>query len=138
MTAQTAETWPLALYGLVVVGMTVAIIVISAVIGQRHRGRATGIPFESGMPPTGSAQPRFVAEFYLIAMFSVIFDLEFIFIVAWAVAARELGWAGYAEALVFMGLLAAALAYLWRVGALNWGTSGRAQGGAFRGKAGAP
>ena len=56
----------------------------------------------------------------IIAMFFVIFDLEAVFVYAWAVAVRELGWAGYCEILVFIGLLAAALLYLWRVGALDW------------------
>jgi NADH-quinone oxidoreductase subunit A len=59
-------------------------------------------------------------------MFFVIFDLEAVFIVAWAIAARELRWAGYCEILVFIAILFAALAYLWRVGALDWGPSRRA------------
>jgi NADH-quinone oxidoreductase subunit A len=59
-------------------------------------------------------------RFYLVAVLFVIFDLEAVFIFAWAVAARQAGWAGYIEILVFIGVLAAALAYLWRVGALDW------------------
>lgn len=53
-------------------------------------------------------------------MFFVIFDLEAVFLFAWAVAARELGWSGYVEIVVFIGILAAVLGYLWRVGALDW------------------
>ena len=56
-------------------------------------------------------------------MFFVIFDLEAAFILTWAVAARELGWSGYVEVLVFIGILLAALAYLWRQGALDWRTT---------------
>jgi len=52
----------------------------------------------------------------------VVFDVESIFIFAWAIAWRELGWAGYIEVLVFIGILLAALVYLWRLGALDWGT----------------
>ena len=74
---------------------------------------------------TGSARMRFPAHFYLIAMFFVIFDLEVVFLFAWAIAAPELGWLGYAEILVFVGVLLAAWVYLWRVGALDWGTSAR-------------
>ena len=55
-------------------------------------------------------------------MFFVIFDLEAVFIFAWAVAARELGWLGFFEVLLFIGILIAALIYLWRVGGLDWGT----------------
>ena len=53
-------------------------------------------------------------------MFFVVFDLEAVFIFAWAIAGRELGWAGYWEMLIFVGVLVAALAYLWRLGALDW------------------
>jgi NADH-quinone oxidoreductase subunit A len=59
-----------------------------------------------------------------VAMFFVIFDLEAAFLFAWAVAARELGWPGYLEASVFVAVLAAALAYVWRAGGLDWGARG--------------
>jgi NADH-quinone oxidoreductase subunit A len=58
-------------------------------------------------------------------MFFVIFDLETIFIFAWAVAVRELRWTGYIEILVFIGILVAVLVYLWRLGALDWGPTGK-------------
>ena len=112
--------WPLAVY-IVLVGMLVmAMLSMSFVLGQRHHDRATGSPYESGILSEGSARVRFSAKFYLIAMFFVIFDLEAVFLFAWAVAVRETGWAGYAEALLFIMILLATLAYLWRVGALDW------------------
>jgi NADH-quinone oxidoreductase subunit A len=55
-------------------------------------------------------------------MLFVIFDLEMVFVFAWAVAVRVAGWAGYAGMLAFLALLLLALAYLWRSGALEWGT----------------
>ena len=64
---------------------------------------------------------RFDIKFYLVAVFFLIFDMEAAFLYAWAVAVRETGWAGYVGVLVFTGVLAAALAYLWRLGALDWG-----------------
>jgi NADH-quinone oxidoreductase subunit A len=54
-------------------------------------------------------------------MFFVVFDLEAVFLFAWAGAARELGWAGYCEVLLFVGVLGAALVYLWRVGCAGLG-----------------
>ena len=112
--------WPLAVY-IVLVGMLViAMLSMSFVLGQRHHDRATGSPYESGILSEGSARVRFSAKFYLVAMFFVIFDLEAVFLFAWAVAVRETGWAGYAEALLFIMVLLATLAYLWRVGALDW------------------
>ncbi len=120
---ETAALWPMALYFLAVLGLVGVMIGLSHLLGQRHRDRATGEPFESGIVSAGSARLRLSAKFYLLAMFFVIFDLEVAFLVAWAVAAREVGWAGYVEALIFMFVLGVALAYLWRIGALDWGTS---------------
>jgi NADH-quinone oxidoreductase subunit A len=71
--------------------------------------------------PTGSARPRIAVEFYLVAVLFVIFDLEAVFIFAWATAVREVGWAGYFEMLLFIAILVAGLVYLWRQGALDWG-----------------
>jgi NADH-quinone oxidoreductase subunit A len=112
--------WPLAVYFAAVVLLVAAMLGLSYLLGQRHHERATGEPYESGIVSTGSARLRFSAKFYLIAMLFVIFDLETVFIFAWAVAFRELGWAGYLAILVFIGVLLAALIYEWRIGALEW------------------
>jgi NADH-quinone oxidoreductase subunit A len=112
--------WPLAVYIALVGMLVVTMLSLSFVLGQRHTDRATGSPYESGILSEGSARVRFSAKFYLVAMFFVIFDLEAVFLFAWAVAIRETGWAGYAEVLLFITVLLATLAYLWRVGALDW------------------
>jgi NADH-quinone oxidoreductase subunit A len=112
--------WPLAVYIALVGMLVVAMLSLSFVLGQRHKDRATGSPYESGILSEGSARVRFSAKFYLVAMFFVIFDLEAVFLFAWAVAVRETGWTGYAEVLLFITVLLATLAYLWRVGALDW------------------
>jgi NADH-quinone oxidoreductase subunit A len=118
---QEPALWPLAVYFAAVIVIVTVMLVLSYVLGQRHRERATEEPYESGIVSTGTARVRFDVKFYLIAMFFVIFDLEAVFIYAWAVSLRETGWPGYAEMLVFIGVLAAALIYLWRLGALDWG-----------------
>jgi NADH-quinone oxidoreductase subunit A len=112
--------WPLAVYIALVGMLVVTMLSLSFVLGQRHTDRATGSPYESGILSEGSARVRFSAKFYLVAMFFVVFDLEAVFLFAWAVAVRETGWAGYAEVLLFITVLLATLAYLWRVGALDW------------------
>jgi NADH-quinone oxidoreductase subunit A len=117
-----AVLWPLAVYFAAVVVIVTVMITLSYVLGERHREKQTGEPYESGIVSTGTARVRFDIKFYLIAMFFVIFDLEAVFIFAWAVSIRETGWAGYAEMLIFIGVLAAALVYLWRLGALEWGS----------------
>ena len=112
--------WPLAVYAAAVLLLVSGMIGLSYLLGERHREPATGDPYESGILSTGSAEVRLSVSFYLVAMFFVIFDVEAVYLFAWAVAARELGWSGYAEVLVFTALLIAALAYLWRLGALDW------------------
>ena len=110
----------LAIYLAAILGLVAAMLAASHLLGQRHSAPATVHPYESGIVPAGEARLRFPAQFYLVAMFFVVFDLEAVFIYAWAVAAREAGWAGYLEMLVFVLILAAALVYLWRIGALDW------------------
>jgi NADH-quinone oxidoreductase subunit A len=111
--------WPFALYFFAVVALVGVMLGLSFLLGERHRERATGQPYESGMPVTGSARLRFDVRFYLIAVFFVIFDLEAVFIFGWAVDLRELGWPGYVEIVIFIGVLLAGLVYLWRLGALE-------------------
>lgn len=122
LAAQSVAVWPLGVYLAAAVLLGLAMLAVSYVLGERHRDRTTGVPYESGVMPTGSARLRFPTRFYLIAVFFVIFDLEAAFVLAWAVAVRELGWSGYVEVLVFVAVLLAALVYLWRQGALDWRT----------------
>jgi NADH-quinone oxidoreductase subunit A len=112
--------WPLVVYFALVVVLVAATLFVSYLLGQRHSEPATGEPYEGGIVSEGSAHVRFSVRYYLVAMFFVVFDLEAVFLFAWAGAARELGWAGYWEVLVFVGVLVAALIYLWKVGALDW------------------
>ena len=114
------DLWPLGLYLVIVLALVVAMLGLSFVLGQRHHERATDSPYESGILSQGSARVRLSAKFYLVAMFFVIFDLEAVFLFAWAVSVRETGWPGYAEASVFIAVLLATLVYLSRVGALDW------------------
>ncbi|MCF7805896.1 MAG: NADH-quinone oxidoreductase subunit A [Candidatus Marinimicrobia bacterium] len=93
--------------------------------GGRHKDRETDLPFESGIQSTGNARIRFSAKFYLVAMLFVIFDLEVVFIFAWAIAGKELGWTGYGALAVFMVILVAGLIYEWRMGALDWKSTDR-------------
>lgn len=113
--------WPALVYFIATIIVVTLMIAISYVLGQRHKERATIEPYESGIVSTGSARVRFDVKFYLVAMFFVIFDLESVFIFAWAVAVKEIGWMGYFEILIFVGILVIVLVYLWLQGALDWG-----------------
>jgi len=119
---QYANLWPLAVYVVAVLLLAAAMIGLSYILGERHTGRVTGEPYESGIMPTGAAWIRFDVKYYLVAMFFVIFDLESIFIFAWAVSVKEAGWGAYLAIAIFIGILMAALFYIWRMGALDWGT----------------
>ena len=112
--------WPLGLYFLIALVVAGSMIGLSYVLGERHSDRATGQPYESGIVSTGSARVRLSVKFYIVAMLFVIFDLEAVFIFAYAVAYEEVGWGGYAGLLVFVAVLVVALIYELRMGALDW------------------
>jgi NADH-quinone oxidoreductase subunit A len=128
MTSSPNTLWVMAVYFFAVVALVTFMILLSFVLGERHRGGATGEPYESGILSTGTARVRFDVKFYLVAVFFVVFDLEAVFIFAWAVSIRELKWAGYIEMLIFIGVLVVALVYLWRLGALEWGKKKSSRG----------
>ncbi len=117
--------WPLLLYAAAVLVVVGAMLGLSYVIGERHKEPETDESYEAGIVSTGSARLRFSAHFYIVAMFFVIFDLEAAIIVAWAVAFRQLGWAGYIGVAVFIGILVAVLLYEWKIGALDFGPKGK-------------
>ena len=79
--------------------------------------------YESGMPALGEARERFSVKFYLTAMLFIIFDIETVFMIPWAVAfqqMREMGGVLLLEMLTFVAILAVGYVYLWKRGALQW------------------
>lgn len=120
METTPSAIWPLVVYFVAALGLAAVMIGLPFVLGQRHDERATGEPYESGIRSSGSAHLRFSAKFYLIALFFVIFDLEAVFVFAWAVSLYDAGWSGYIAMALFIAVLLAALVYLWRLGALDW------------------
>jgi NADH-quinone oxidoreductase subunit A len=123
--ATLAYDWSFAIYLLAVVGLSALMLGVSYVLGGRDWGRAKNEPFESGVVSVGSARLRLSAKFYLVAMFFVIFDVEALFLYAWAVSVRESGWAGLIEVTIFIVVLLVGLVYLWRLGALDWAPEAR-------------
>lgn len=119
------ELLPFIVYFGAVILLVLTMLGLSWLLGQRRANKATNMPFESGVISVGTSQIQMSAEFYLIAIFFVIFDLETVFIFAWAIAFFELGWQGYAAIMVFIVILGVALIYEWRSGALEWGVKTR-------------
>lgn len=118
--------WPFVVYAVGVLLLVATMLLLSWVLGQRRANDATNMPFESGVVSVGTSQVRMSVEFYLVAILFVIFDLETVFILAWAVAFFELGWTGFVGVSVFILILVAALIYELSTGALNWGNKKRA------------
>lgn len=118
---------PFLTYFALVMLVVITMLALSYVLGQRHTLPAKSIPYESGIISTGTAHFRISVHFYITAILFIIFDLEVVFLFAWAVAVRENGWAGFVEIAIFILLLSVALLYLWRVGALDWRTQTQRQ-----------
>jgi len=123
--SETIYFWPFLVYAAAAFAIVGILIGLSWVLGERHTGKTTGEPYESGIPVTGNARLRFSSHIFLIAMFFVIFDLDAAFIIAWAVSFRELGLPGYLGILVFILILLAVLIYELGIGALNFGPDGK-------------
>jgi NADH-quinone oxidoreductase subunit A len=121
---QSVDLTPLIIYVAAIVVVVSFMLGGSYVLGQRRRDRATEEQFESGIVPAGDTdtQIRFSVQYYLVAIFFVIFDLEAVFVFAWAIAFRESGWSGFIEMFIFTSVLVAGLIYLWLIGALDWRT----------------
>ncbi len=126
-TVLIAEYWAIGLFVLAVVGLCAFMIGVSALLGGRSQGPSKALPFESGIIGTGSARQRFSIQFYMVAVLFVIFDVEAMFLFAWAVSVREVSWSGFWGAAVFTFILLAGLVYDYRVGALDWAPQGSAR-----------
>jgi NADH-quinone oxidoreductase subunit A len=98
----------------------VLFIVVSQILSHRRPTVMKGVPYESGMPPLGTARQRFSVKFYLVAMLFIVFDLETVFMIPWAQAFRSLGLFGLVEMGIFILILAVGYVYIWKRGALEW------------------
>jgi NADH-quinone oxidoreductase subunit A len=113
---------------LVAAGIGVGMIVLSAVLGARKYSKMKMQPYECGITPTGDAQHRFSVRFYLVAMLFILFDVEAIFLIPWAVVYKELlaipgaGLFGFWEMIVYIAIVLVGFLYIWKKGVLDWNT----------------
>jgi NADH-quinone oxidoreductase subunit A len=103
-------------------GFAVVAIALSGVLGPRKPTPEKLAPYECGMPAVGDARERHSIKFYLVAMIFLLFDIEIAFLYPWAMALRDLGWSGFVQVVLFLTLLFAGYVYVWRKGALEWGS----------------
>lgn len=107
-------------------------------LGGKSWGRAKQEQFESGVVGAGGARIRLSAKFYLVAIFFVVFDLEALYLYAWANSVREVGWVGFTTAAVFILVLLVGLVYELSTGALNWSPSDKRKAAGIKPKVGSP
>lgn len=107
---------------LLIIAVVVALIVlvISRLFGPYRPTTRKSAPYESGMKPIGPANRRYSVRFYLIAVLFILFDIEVVFFLPWAVVFRDMGWYALATMGVFITILTIGLIYEWKVGALEW------------------
>lgn len=98
----------------------VGMVVLSQVVSPTRRTAVKSAPYESGIDPLGSTRERFSMKFYVVAILFIVFDVETVFLVPWAVVMREVGVAGFAAAGIFIFILTVGLVYEWKKGALEW------------------
>ncbi len=111
---------PVAVVLLIAGGMAGVIPLLAGALGPKSTSQVKSEAFEGGNAPMGSARQRFAVKFYVVALLFIVFDVEAVFLYPWAVNFKALGWFGYATMLVFASTLVAALAYIWKKGALDW------------------
>jgi NADH-quinone oxidoreductase subunit A len=97
-----------------------ALLFIPSLIAPRRLTPVKAEPFECGMDPIEVSEGRFAIKFSTVAIFFILIDIELLFIWPWAMLYRRLGWFGFAEMLVFLGILMLGFLYIWRKGGLEW------------------
>lgn len=104
------------------IALFIAILVpiLSIALGPRRPSARKLSPYESGITPIGAAQRRLPVKFYLIAVLFILFDIEIIFLLPWAVTFRILGLFGFAEVLIFVAILIVGFIWIWKKGAFEW------------------
>ena len=116
----TQDYLPIAVLLTVATVLAVLMVALGHLIGPRSHTSTKMMPYESGMVPIGSAVRRMPVHFYLVAVLFILFDIEVIFFLPWAVVLKSLGLFGLIEMLVFVGILLVGYVYVWKQGALDW------------------
>lgn len=129
---------PIGIMFLVAIGFAFSQILVTQLIGPRKRTATKLMPYESGKDPIGGARDRFSIKFYTVAVIFLLFDIEVLFMVPFAVAFKSLlfaenqtgiayGTIALIEILIFIGTLIVGYIYVWRKGTFDWGLQARAE-----------
>ncbi len=101
-------------------GVAGGFLLLASLLGPKNPSAAKSEPFECGETPFQLPSGRFSVKFYLVAMLFILFDVELVFLFPWAVVYRHLGWVGFLEMAVFVGMVGVGFLYAWKKGALEW------------------
>ena len=129
---------PIGIMFLVAIGFAVSQLLVTQLIGPRKRTATKLMPYECGKDPVGGARDRFSVKFYTVAVIFLLFDIEVLFIVPFAVAFKSLiaaevssgvyyGTIALIEILIFLSTLVVGYIYVWRKGTFDWGLQARAE-----------
>ncbi|MBI4577366.1 MAG: NADH-quinone oxidoreductase subunit A [Planctomycetes bacterium] len=111
----------LLIYGALVIVTCAVLLGLSTLLGPRRGGRPVKVEtYECGVPVLAPSRGAVHVKFYLVAILFVLFDVETVFLLPWAVSYRRMGAAGVAEMMVFLAVLGLGLAWAWRKGVLDW------------------
>ena len=114
------EYLPILILVIFATGLAILVVVLGHLFGPRRPTQRKASTYESGMRPFGPGTRRMPIAFYLVAVLFILFDIEVVFFLPWAVVFRQLGLFGLVEMLIFIGILLAGYIYAWKVGALEW------------------
>ncbi|MBI5841495.1 MAG: NADH-quinone oxidoreductase subunit A [Chloroflexi bacterium] len=93
---------------------------LGELLGPKKKSEAKSMPYESGMNPYGEGTRRMPVRFYLVAVLFILFDIEVVFFLPWAIVFRQLGIFGLIEMIIFIVILLVGYVYAWKKGALEW------------------
>ena len=111
---------PIAVLLVLSTGLAVLVVILGHLVGPRRPSKRKSAPYESGMQPIGPGTRQMPVRFYLVAVLFILFDIEVIFFLPWAVVFRQLGLFGLIEMLIFIVILLVGYVYAWKMGALEW------------------
>ncbi|NOR90190.1 MAG: NAD(P)H-quinone oxidoreductase subunit 3 [Anaerolineales bacterium] len=114
------EYLPIVVLIVLATGLAFLVVALGHLFGPRKPNLVKAEPYESGMRPYGPGRRRVSVHFYLIAVLFILFDIEIVFLLPWAVVLREISIVGLIEMAVFMLVLLVGLIYAWKTGALEW------------------
>jgi NADH-quinone oxidoreductase subunit A len=129
---------PIGVMFLVAIGFAASQLLVTQLIGPRKRTNTKLMPYESGKDPVGNARDRFSIKFYTVAVIFLLFDIEVLFIIPFAVAFKALllqeqstgimyGTIAFVEIMIFLSTLVVGIIYVWKKGVFDWGTQARAE-----------